>query len=622
MDQKVLLIDARTDFYRIRRYEVGRFFGPVDLGLHLSSHTQSLNIGVGLLAGSIFPGSNRLFLTGFSPCWRGFYVSSMGGAGLVFDNLGLNMVSLIGKAAVPSILYLNRTRGEEVEVELLPVELSGIWGAGRKGAYALMDHVYQLLGSRYATDPRVLATGPAALSTDMGGILSVPIMQGKVTAVDTWAGRGGLGSKMLQEHGIAAVIYGGTYVDEDFRDRKVADEWFEAKYKQRLLAKDMEATTKYRYDPKLSTGGTFGVNYAGVKGRIIAFNYRTMLQTEDDRLSLHENLVVNHYLAQFNEETIVPRRQHTCGEPCAAVCKKMKDDFKKDYEPYQTMGPLCGVFDQRAAEQLCHHADALGFDAISAGGVIAWMMDLLDEGELSKEDLGVTRVPRWKTEGFDPVADSTLNSELGMELLDSIIMRRGVVDLSQGARKWGRQLSRARGKRLLDSFVYVAFGRQGWMVPNQYWAPGVLAPMPIMGKYYMYYGFAFAPPRTLGRLCAERFQKELLLDTAGFCRFHRGWAEDTVAEVFGSIFGMKDQLLASTAVTATRINSRNASVYWESERNIDLVLSFLKRTRDVEGETDPQLTEWITRFEKDRKEAALDWWFEMRKGVDESLREF
>jgi len=622
MDQKVLLIDARTGFYRVRRYEVGRFFGPVDLGLHLSSHTQSLNFGVGLLAGSIFPGSNRLFVTGFSPCWRGFYVSSMGGAGLVFDNLGLNMVSLIGKAPVPSILYLNRSGGEEVEVELLPVQLSEIWAKGRMGAYALMDHVYQLLGARYATDPRVLATGPAALSTDMGGIVSVPITQGKLTAVDTWAGRGGLGSKMLQEHGIAAVIYGGTYVDEDFRDRKVADQWFEAKYKQRLLAKDMEATTKYRFDPKFNTGGTFGVNYAGVKGRIIAFNYRTVLDTEEARLSLHQNLVVNHYLAQFNEETIVPRRQHTCGEPCSAVCKKMKDDYKKDYEPYQTMGPLCGVFDQRAAEKLCHHADALGFDAISAGGVIAWMMDLLDEGHLSKEDLGVTRVPRWKAEGFDPVADSANNADLGVELLDSIVMRRGVVDLSQGARKWGRQLSRARGTRLLDSFVYAAFGRQGWMVPNQYWAPGVLAPMPIMGKYYMYYGFAFAPPRTLGRLCAERLQKELLLDTAGFCRFHRGWAEETTAEIFGSIFGMKDQLVASTAVTAARINSRNASVYWESERNIDLVLSFLKRARDVEGETDPQLTEWIQRFEKDRKEAALDWWFEVRKGIDESLREF
>ncbi len=44
----------------------------------------------------------------------------MGGAGLVFDNLGVNMVSLIGKAPVPSILYLNRNHGEEIEVEILP----------------------------------------------------------------------------------------------------------------------------------------------------------------------------------------------------------------------------------------------------------------------------------------------------------------------------------------------------------------------------------------------------------------------------------------------------------------------------------------------------------------------
>jgi len=209
-----------------------------------------------------------------------------------------------------------------------------------------------------------------------------------------------------------------------------------------------------------------------------------------------------------------------------------------------------------------------------------------------------------------------------VELLDSIIAKRGVVDLSEGARRWGRRLSRDRGIRLLDRFLYVAFGRQGWMVPNQYWTPGVLAPMAVMGKYYMYYGITFAPPRTLGRMCAERFQKELVMDNAGFCRFHRGWAEDTVPDIFGSLYGMKDELLATTTVTASRINSRNASVYWESERNIDFLATFLRRMRDVEGEKDPQLLEWIGRFEKDRKEAALDWWFEMRKGIDESLREF
>ena len=50
------------------------------------------------------------------------------------------------------------------------------------------------------------------------------------------------------------------------------------------------------------------------------------------------------------------------------------------------------------------------------------------------------------------------------------------------------------------------------MVPNQYWTPGALAPMVIMGKYYMYYGQDFFPPRELGRKCAQRLKGELVMD--------------------------------------------------------------------------------------------------------------
>mgnify|MGYP001107556967 CR=1 FL=1 len=228
------------------------------------------------------------------------------------------------------------------------------------------------------------------------------------------AGRGGMGSKMLQQHGIAAIIYGGTFIDEDFRDRKVADDWFAEKYNKKLKAVDFEATTKYRFDPRFQTGGTLGVNYATLGGRLMFFNYRSIYASEEQRLQVHDQFIVNHYLKQFNEETIRPRKQATCGEPCAAVCKKMNGEFKKDYEPYQSMGPLCGVFDQRAAETLNHRADLLGFDAISVGGVLAWMMDALDRGLLAREDLGVTLLPRWPADPaamatFDPVADSSGN---------------------------------------------------------------------------------------------------------------------------------------------------------------------------------------------------------------------
>ncbi|HET7839894.1 MAG TPA: aldehyde ferredoxin oxidoreductase N-terminal domain-containing protein, partial [Rectinemataceae bacterium] len=218
--QKVLFIDPATGFYRVKRYKVGDYFGPIDLGVHISGRTMSLNFGVGLFAGSILPGSNRLFFSGFSPSWRSFFVSSMGGAGLVFDNLGLNLVSLVGKAPVPSILYLNRQHGEEIEVELLPVDLNAIWRgsectetgadgtaeggsrAARLGAYALMDYALAHFGPRYEGEYRAFAVGPAAAATDFGAIVSAPVQGGRASPVDTWAGRGGLGSKMLQEHGI------------------------------------------------------------------------------------------------------------------------------------------------------------------------------------------------------------------------------------------------------------------------------------------------------------------------------------------------------------------------------------------------------------------------------------
>lgn len=622
--QKVLFVDASTGYYRMRRYPLRDYFGPVDLGLHLTGRQQCINFGVGLFAGSILPGSNRLIVNGFSQCWRGFYVSSMGGAGLVFDNLGLNMVSIVGKAATPSILYLNREHGEEIEVEVVPVDARAVWSSGgdRSGTYAMLDESLRLFGGRYSGEYRAMAVGPAAATTDFAGILSAPVKDGRATDVDTWAGRGGMGSTLFVDHGIAAIVYGGTVVDEDFRDRSVADAWFEEKYNKNLAVKDFEATTKYRFDPKFDTGGTLGVNYASVGGRLIALNYRSASWTEAERLDLHKRLILDHYLKQFNEETIATKNQATCGEPCTAVCKKLNGIYKKDYEPYEALGPLSGIFDQRAAELATRASDTWGFDAISAGGVVAWFMDCIDSGDLKPADLGVSDVPHWDMRRFDVVADSMHNAKLAAELLGSIGERRGLVDFSEGARKWARRVRSTTGTRILDRFVYTAHGRKGWMVPNQYWTPGALAPMAIMGKYYMHYGSEFMPPRLLGRACAERLKKELVMDNAGVCRFHRGWAEEMIPEAIQALYGKRDQYLASIAVTASRINSRNAGVFWESSLDVQFVRSFLERARDIDGSTSPELATWLEAFKADPAEAALDFWFEMRKGIDESLRDF
>jgi glyceraldehyde-3-phosphate dehydrogenase (ferredoxin) len=286
------------------------------------------------------------------------------------------------------------------------------------------------------------------------------------------------------------------------------------------------------------------------------------------------------------------------------------------------MGPLCGVFDKRAAERLNRHADSLGFDAISAGGVLAWLMECLDSRLLTPGEAGATGLPVFDPAGFSVEADSMQNAAIGVEILDAIVERRGILDMGMGARRFARTLAHERGKNVLDLFVYNANARSGWMVPNQYWTAGVLSPMPIMGKYFMHYGDEFYPPRELGRRNAARFVKELVIDNAGFCRFHRNWAEEMIPGIFGTLYGGGDGYVRAAETTARRINNRNNAVFWESERAVDFIHSFLVRKHEVDGDNSAELLRWIDHFGKNKPEAALDFWFEISKGVHESLREF
>ena len=250
------------------------------------------------------------------------------------------------------------------------------------------------------------------------------------------------------------------------------------------------------------------------------------------------------------------------------------------------------------------------------------MMDCLDEGSLAPEELGVEETPRWNVEGFDLVDDSMHNARLGVALLDEMVKPGGKIPLLLGARKFARRFAKEKGKKVLDRFVFNAFARQGWMVPNQYWTPGAFAPMAIMGKYYMHYGREFLPPRELGRENARRMLSELLLDNLGVCRFHRAWAEELLPDIVGKLFGEREALLRAMSLSASRIASRNASVFWESERNMDMIHTFLKRKKEIDGDQHEELDRWIELFDQDKNAAAYEFWYEMHKGSHEVLRNF
>ena len=255
------------------------------------------------------------------------------------------------------------------------------------------------------------------------------------------------------------------------------------------------------------------------------------------------------------------------------------------------------------------------------GGVVSWIMECLADSLIKPEDVGARDTPVFSHNGFNIEEDSMHNASIGISIIDTIIRGEGILNLEEGARLSARKIADDRGKEILDKFVYTAFARKGWMVPNQYWTPGVLSPMAIMGKYYMNYGKEFYPPRELGRINAERFKKELILDNLGICRFHRNWAEEMMPDIIDSLYGLKNKYLEKTAQTAAWINSRNSSILWESERCADFIYTFLKRNHEIEGNKDESLLNSLKSFEKDKEEAALNWWYETHKGAAESLRE-
>lgn len=473
---------------------------------------------------------------------------------------------------------------------------------------------------------RICAVGPAAKYTSEGAIGSSPLRKGDLSKVVDWAGRGGLGSRLYQNHRVAAIIFGGEWEDPDLRDSTEIDAYFMEHFGQKTIQTDVALTEKYRYVPQFETGGTFGINMREMNERLMSFNYTSIYHTDEERLKQHEVMILNHYLAQFNEETIKTKNFQHCGEPCPVACKKMNDIYKKDYEPYHALGPQIGVFDQRAAEQINDFVDAMGFDAIQTGGYLAWIMDIIHEGMIDPAEYGFPPADLMKfgfpsdPAEFDIVQYSALNGAYARGLLEAILMDPRAGIFCAGIRSAALQLDQQHHTKTVDRAVYIPHGERGYMVPNQYWVPGMISPMPLMGKYYVYYEGKFMPPYELGRKNVERMTYELLVDNSGICRFHRKWAEAVTDEILAAHYGLKKKYKDHQFALAKHIHESESpkSVFWESERTIDLIITFLQQWERF-GLKDEKLSDWIQRFVDDKTQAARDWWQEVYRGITDAF---
>ncbi len=319
MMQRELVVDLASGEYQVNLVTDPGVVGPVDYGwlkfceAERDSRRQDPDVmtwGGGPLAGSRIPGTRRLVFCGYSPQWEGFYISSLGGGAYLMHRVGVDFICIRGAAPQDSVLVLNHRQGQ-ISVRLEPIDPDVVWAgyAGPDGEYligfyALQQAVFDRFGGEYEEDwVRVFGVGPAARHTQQGIIGSNQVRKGRITSIDDWAGRGGLGSRLLQQHHIAACIFGGDWEDPDLKDSKEIDGYFQEHYGQPMIKVDLGATEKYRYVPGFRTGGTFGVNMHTADDKLFSFNYASIYQADEARLSQHSHFILDHYLKQFNQET-------------------------------------------------------------------------------------------------------------------------------------------------------------------------------------------------------------------------------------------------------------------------------------------------------------------------------
>jgi len=599
--------------------------GPIDYGWkRYQQDSDSFTFGSGLLHGSSISGSRRMMVTAYSPQWDGFYISSLGGAAYTLRHFGTNYVCLRGRAPEPSVLVLNYKDGEYV-VEIIPfAEYETIWkgypnaqGENVEGVFALQEAIFEKFKAPFpAKQVRVFCVGPAALQTPEGGIASNTIEKGEITPTVEWCGRGGMGSRLFKQHNIIACIFGGEWKEFELSSAKEINEYFMEHFGEKAAKYDLSVTRKYRYHPDFKTGGTFGVNLHTNRDRLMTYNYQSLYASTEDRKQQHAEFIGSHFLKQFNEETIEPENYQNCGEPCLVKCKKMYGKYKKDYEPYQALGPQLGIFDQRAAEQINDHVDAMGFDAIQMGGMLAWMFECLTSGAFPAAPYGLPEPDGVKftfaksRDEHDLVEDGMHNARYAMALVDAILWEPKAEVFRKGIRVAAHAMQAAHPDGdPLHKAVFLNHGEKGYMVPNQYWVPGMGSPMPMMGKYYVYYGNDFVAPKQLGQKNVERMVHELSTDNYGVCRFHRNWSETITDDILTAYFGLDIDFKAHHYRLAQEINALegNKTTPWETRRMADLFEGYLDYWTEM-GLQEPDFLEFSEMLKVDKKATMEKYW--------------
>jgi aldehyde:ferredoxin oxidoreductase len=343
----------------VREYLGGRginvkfIYDNIPPGTDPFSPKNILTLSCGLLTGTAAPASSRLHINALSPQTGLLGSSNVGGGfGAQMRACGIQQLIIRGKAPNPVYLWID---GDSIEIR----NARSIWGLE---TWATQEQLKNKFGSQKLN---ILTIGPGGENGTLFGCI--------LTDRDHVAGRTGMGTVMGSKNLKAIVI----------KEQK-------QKIPFRSDPNGYDAIKRYIWQIKNSPhyktvkkhGGAGYVKWADDLGILSTRNYRDYRFEAADQID-GKNLEKN-----------ITRRRGCAG--CPIQCKaelefqngKLKGSraVRPEFEPMLALGSKCGLSDLDTLVYLDNLCTRLGIDSISAGGAIAFAMDLYDRGILTLND--------------------------------------------------------------------------------------------------------------------------------------------------------------------------------------------------------------------------------------------
>lgn len=403
----------------------------------------------GLLTGSPAPMTGRYMVCAKSPltgkgrrtngefCTGGWGNSNSGGFfGPAIRKTGFDGIFITGKAEHPVYLLI---KGEEITIE----DANDLWDRD-------VVETEQLLKEKHGNRFEIASIGPA------GENLS--LISGIVTDMGRIAARSGLGAVMGSKNLKAICLKGNEKIDYANKSKMVElsrgyNRTIRNYQKNEMLNKTIPIVDRFsplirKTKMQIGGGGSLAARFAVIvfSGSKLGTTFTNVLFSQNGDSPVKNFKGIGHKDFPMKKALKIRgksfkryiRKDYGCyGCPvrCGAILEfeglpyKEKSTHRPEYETCAAFGPLILNDDRESILQINEYLNRVGMDSISAGNVIAFVLEAVEKGLLNKSDFVCQDFP----EGFLPTWGS---SELILPILKLMVNREGIGDsLADGTKK-------------------------------------------------------------------------------------------------------------------------------------------------------------------------------------------